>query len=73
MILRDGARPEDGATDIGRPAAGSEMHWAAISGEQPHSMYNDLAGHLLQGCSWDYGKLDINQHLGWRARLMAAC
>jgi feruloyl esterase len=40
------------------------MHWAAISGEQPHSMYNDLARFIVfQDANWDYRTLDINQHL----------
>jgi feruloyl esterase len=43
---------------------GSEMHWAAISGERPHSMYNDLARFIVfKDASWDYRNLDINQHL----------
>ena len=43
---------------------GSEMHWAAISGEQPHSMYNDLARFIVfQDANWSYKDLDINRHL----------
>jgi feruloyl esterase len=43
---------------------GSEMHWAAISGEQPHSMYNDLARFLVfQDPKWDFRTLDISKHL----------
>jgi len=43
---------------------GSEMHWAAISGEQPHSMYNDLARFLVfQDPNWDFRALDISKHL----------
>ena len=43
---------------------GSEMHWAAISGERPHSMYNDLARFIFfKDANWDYRNLDITQHL----------
>jgi feruloyl esterase len=43
---------------------GSEMHWAAISGEEPHPMYNDLARFIVfQDANWKYSSLDINQHL----------
>ena len=43
---------------------GSEMHWAAISGEQPHPMYNDLARFIVfQDANWSYKDLDINKHL----------
>jgi feruloyl esterase len=43
---------------------GSEMHWAAISGERPHSMYNDLARFLVfQDPKWDFRALDISKHL----------
>jgi feruloyl esterase len=43
---------------------GSEMHWAAISGEQPHPMYYDLARFILfQDAKWDYRNLDVQKHL----------
>ena len=43
---------------------GSEMHWAAISGEEPHPMYNDLARFIVfQDPKWDFRTLDINKHL----------
>ncbi len=43
---------------------GSEMHWAAISGAQPHSMYNDLARFIVfQDPTWDFRALDISKHL----------
>jgi len=43
---------------------GSEMHWAAISGERPHEMYNDLARFIVfQDPKWDFRTLDINKHL----------
>ena len=43
---------------------GSEMHWAAISGEEPHSMYNDLARFFVfQDPKWDFRTLDISKHL----------
>ena len=43
---------------------GSEMHWAAISGEQPHLMYNDLARFFVfQDPKWDYRTLDLSKHL----------
>lgn len=43
---------------------GSEMHWAAISGERPHEMYNDLARFIVfQDPKWDFRALDISKHL----------
>jgi feruloyl esterase len=43
---------------------GSEMHWAAISGEQPHSMYNDLARFFVfQDPNWNFRDLDVSKHL----------
>ena len=43
---------------------GSEMHWGAISGEQPHPMYYDLARFILfQDAKWDYRDLDLQKHL----------
>ena len=43
---------------------GSEMHWGAISGAQPHPMYYDLARFLVfEDPNWDFRNLDINKHL----------
>ena len=43
---------------------GSEMHWGAISGEQPHPMYYDLARFLVfADPKWDFRSLDISKHL----------
>jgi feruloyl esterase len=43
---------------------GSEMHWAAISGKEPHPMYYDLARFIFfQDPNWDFKKLDVSQHL----------
>ena len=43
---------------------GSEMHWGAISGEQPHQMYYDLARFIVfADPKWDFRNLDISQHL----------
>ena len=43
---------------------GSEMHWGAISGTEPHPMYYDLARFIFfQDAKWDYRNLDIEKHL----------
>jgi tannase/feruloyl esterase len=43
---------------------GSEMHWAAISGERPHEMYHDLARFIVfQDANWDFRTLDVSKHL----------
>jgi feruloyl esterase len=56
--------PKTGKAIFAGLQPGSEMHWAAISGEQPHSMYNDLARFIVfQDANWSYKDLDINKHL----------
>ena len=43
---------------------GSEMHWGAISGEEPHPMYYDLARFLVfADPNWDFRSLDLGKHL----------
>jgi tannase/feruloyl esterase len=43
---------------------GSEMHWAAISGEQPHPMYYDLMRFVVfQDPKWHFRALDVGRHL----------
>jgi feruloyl esterase len=56
--------PKTGTQIFAGLQPGSEMHWAAISGEQPHSMYNDLARFIFfQDPNWSYKDLDISTHL----------
>ena len=53
--------PQTGAEVFAGLEPGSEMHWAGISGERPHQMYNDLARFILfEDPDWDYRTLDIN-------------
>ena len=43
---------------------GSEMHWGSVSGETPHSMYNDLLRFIVfKDPKWDYRTLDVTKHL----------
>ena len=43
---------------------GSELHWGAIAGEQPHAMYNDLLRFIVhQDPKWDYRSLDLAKDL----------
>jgi feruloyl esterase len=52
--------PNTGALVFAGLEPGSEMHWAGISGERPHQMYNDLARFILfDDPDWDYRTLDI--------------
>lgn len=52
--------PKTGALVFAGLEPGSEMHWAGISGERPHQMYNDLARFILfDDPDWDFRTLDI--------------
>ena len=56
--------PKSGKQVFAGLQPGSEMHWAAISGERPHQMYLDLARFIFfQDPNWDFRTLDVNQHL----------
>ena len=56
--------PKTGAEVFAGLEPGSELHWAAISGERPHQMYNDLARFVVfEDPNWDFRTLDIGEHL----------
>ncbi len=53
--------PKTGAEVFAGLEPGSEMHWAGISGERPHQMYNDLARFIVfEDPDWDYRTLEID-------------
>jgi feruloyl esterase len=56
--------PKNGTRVFAGLEPGSEMHWGAISGTEPHPMYYDLARFFVfADPKWDYKNLDITKHL----------
>ncbi len=43
---------------------GSELFWASVAGERPHSMYHDMFRFIVfQDPNWDFRTLDVSTHL----------
>ena len=56
--------PKTGAQISSGLEPGSELQWASVAGNQPHSMYNDLLRFVvMKDPNWDYRTLDVGRQL----------
>jgi len=56
--------PKTGAQISSGLEPGSELQWASVAGNQPHSMYNDLLRFVvMKDPNWDYKTLDVGRQL----------
>jgi feruloyl esterase len=56
--------PKTGAHVSSGLEPGSELQWGAVTGNQPHPMYNDLLRFVvMKDPNWDYRTLDVSQQL----------